>query len=259
MTMRIFLTGLMGLLTTGALLAGCNQPTTPTPPSPAATAAAPAETPAQPEEASAGDPAPLEGGVEPTGTLNPLPGMEETAPKVTRAHKVKFTTDAGEFVVEVYPEAAPHAASRFVELVKAGFYDNTPISRVVRQPEPFVAQFGVNWREGMKEWKEKTFTDDPSYYKLEKGTLAFAKAGPDTNSTQVFINFRDNSPLASQQMGGFTTFGQVVEGMDVIEKFKSVGDPSMGLDQGRLWNDGEAYLKGLEDKPTMIQKAEVVE
>jgi peptidyl-prolyl cis-trans isomerase A (cyclophilin A) len=186
--------------------------------------------------------------------LKPLPGHEKDAPPLTKKTTVRMQTTAGELVIDVFPDAAPHAAQRFLELVTSGFYDDTPISRVV---PGFVAQFGVNWREPHKAWKDKTFDDDPSYYALERGTLAFAKAGANTNSTQVFINYKENNRLADPS-SNFTAFAEVVSGMDVVDKFARVGDPSYGLDQNRLWQDGGAYLDSLTEKPTMIQHAEVV-
>jgi cyclophilin family peptidyl-prolyl cis-trans isomerase len=186
--------------------------------------------------------------------LKPLPGHEGDAPPLTKKTTVRMQTTAGELVIDVFPDAAPHAAERFLELVSSGFYDDTPISRVV---PGFVAQFGVNWRDPHKAWKDKNFDDDPSYYALERGTLAFAKAGTNSNSTQVFINYAQNNRLAEPRYN-FTAFGEVVSGMDVVDKFARVGDPSLGLDQDRLWQDGGAYLESLADKPTMIQHAEVV-
>jgi peptidyl-prolyl cis-trans isomerase A (cyclophilin A) len=185
--------------------------------------------------------------------LTPLPGKESTAPALTEATRVRFATTAGEVVIEVYPQAAPNAAKRFVDLVRAGFYDDTPVSRVV---PGFVAQFGVNWRDPHKEWKDRNFNDDPSLFALDRGTLAFAKAGPNTNSTQVFINYGENNRLAEPRFN-FSAFGKVVEGMDVVDKFVQVGDPSGGLDQDRLWADGGNYLASLPVKPTMIDKATV--
>ena len=194
-------------------------------------------------------------GAEISHSLKPLPGKENMVPKITKKTTIKMETTAGDVIIEIYPEAAPNAAQRFEELVKSGFYDDTPISRVVTG---FVAQFGVNWREPHKAFKEKTFNDDPSLFALERGTLAFAKAGPNTNSTQVFINFAENNNLADPSMN-FTTFGKVVKGMEVVDSFAKVGDPSMGLDQQKLWDDGSAYLESLDAKPTMIEKATVVE
>jgi len=121
----------------------------------------------------------------------------------------------------------------------------------------FVAQFGINWRQPHKAWQNRTFNDDPTLFALERGTLAFAKAGPNTNSTQVFINYEENNRLADPQYN-FTTFGAVIEGMDVVDSFQRVGDPSGGLDQGRLWSNGTAYLESLSVQPTMIITAEVL-
>ena len=188
--------------------------------------------------------------------LTPLPGKESTAPALTEVTKVRLATTAGDVVIEVYPQAGPNAAKRFLELVTTGFFDDTPISRVV---PGFVAQFGVNWREPHKGYENRQFIDDPSWFALERGTLAFAKAGqPNTASTQLFINYADNTRLAAPQPNlSFWAFGKVVEGMDVVDKFVQVGDPSGGLDQGRLWADGGAYLESLPVKPTMITKATV--
>ena len=183
--------------------------------------------------------------------LNALPGKE--APAITEVTTIRLATTAGDVVVEVYPQAAPNAAKRFVELVTSGYYNDTPVSRVVAG---FVAQFGINWREPHKAWENRPFNDDPTLFALERGTLAFAKAGPNTNATQVFINYRENNRLADPQFN-FTTFGKVVSGMDVVDKFVQVGDPSGGLDQGRLWADGGNYLASLPVKPTMIVKATV--
>ncbi len=188
--------------------------------------------------------------------LLPLPGKEGTVPALTQVTKVRLATTGGDVVIEVYPQAAPNAAKRFVELVTSGFYDDTPISRVV---PGFVAQFGVNWRDPHKAYQNREFIDDPSLFSLERGTLAFAKAGrPNTASTQVFINYRENNRLADPAPNlSFWAFGKVVEGMDVVDQFVQVGDPSGGLDQNRLWNDGGAYLESLPVKPTMITKATV--
>jgi homoserine O-acetyltransferase len=188
--------------------------------------------------------------------LNPLPGKEGSVPALTEVKTVRFATTAGDVVIEVYPQAAPNAAKRFLDLAGSGFYDDTPISRVVAG---FVAQFGVNWREPHKSWQNREFIDDPSLFSLDRGTLAFAKSGrPNTASTQVFINYRENNRLADPAPNlSFWVFGKVVEGMDVVDKFAQVGDPSGGLDQGRLWADGGNYLASLTEKPTMIVKATI--
>lgn len=187
--------------------------------------------------------------------LVPLPGREDSVPTISRVTTVRFQTTAGDVTIAVYPEAAPNAAARFIELVEAGYYDNTPVSRVV---DGFVAQFGVNWRAPHNGWRQRTFRDDPPLFKLERGTLAFAKtSAPNSASTQVFINFADNSWLADPP-NNFTTFGMVVSGMELVDGFVRVGDPSAGLDQARLWANGDTYLASLPIQPTMIVSATVL-
>lgn len=193
--------------------------------------------------------------------LVPLPGIAETdAPVLTDKKTVVMETTAGEVVIEVYPEAAPNAAARFVELVESGYYDATPISRVAwgSDGQPFVAQFGVNWREPHIAWRDEPFEDDPRIFAHERGTLSFAKSGrPDTAATQVFINLSENNRLADEAPNmRFTVFGNVVEGMDVVDAFQRVGvNPNSGLDQARLWANGEAFIESLDVKPTMIERA----
>jgi cyclophilin family peptidyl-prolyl cis-trans isomerase len=182
--------------------------------------------------------------------LEPFPGT--TAPALKKVVKVKFKTDLGDILIDVYPEAAPNAAKRFEELVTAGFYDNTPIFRIVPN---FVAQFGINSDPKFKHYKEDNFNDDPSYFKLAKGTLAFAKSGVNHNSTQVFIDYNDNSQLRAQ---GFTAFAAIAKGEELTTQFKQVGDPSMGVSQDALWQDTQGTLKSLPVKPNMIIKAEIV-
>ena len=157
--------------------------------------------------------------------LTPLPGKGGIA--LTQVTKVRFATTAGDVVIEVYPQAGPNAAKRFLELVTTGFFDDTPISRVV---PGFVAQFGVNWREPHKGYENRQFIDDPSWFALERGTLAFAKAGqPNTASTQLFINYADNTRLAAPQPNlSFWAFGKVVEGMDVVDRINVSPTGSMG-------------------------------
>ncbi len=224
----------------GLALGACESPT-PTPSSDV-------ETSDNPEAAAVTAPRELD------LELVPLPGKEAEAPQLTQAQVVRLETTSGDVTIEVYPEAAPNAAQRFVELVQSGFYDDIPISRVV---PGFVAQFGINWRDPHRAWQNRNFDDDPTLFALERGTLAFAKAGPNTNSTQVFINYIENNRLADPQYN-FTAFAKIVDGMEAVDQFVQVGDPSGGLNQPRLWSDGDAYLESLEVQPTMIVSATVL-
>src|SRR5271165_3808207 len=124
--------------------------------------------------------------------------------------KVNFTTTAGDFVVDVHRDWAPLGADRFYNLVRRGFFTNAAFFRVV---PGFVVQFGLNADPAVnKAWHDANIHDDPVKQSNKRGTLVFATAGPNTRTTQFFINFGDNARLDAM---GFAPFGEIVEGMDV--------------------------------------------
>ncbi len=163
--------------------------------------------------------------------LNPA-SLNRKAPDVFKA---KFTTTKGDFVVEVTRAWAPLGADRFYNLVRNHFYDSAGIFRVV---PGFVTQFGIPARPEIgKGWAEAKIPDDPVSQSNLTGTITFATAGPNTRTTQVFINLADNARLDGM---GFAPFGKVVEGFDVVGKFyNGYGDR---MDQQRLTNEGKAFL-----------------
>jgi len=164
--------------------------------------------------------------------------LTEKAPETFKAN---FDTSKGAFVVEVHRDWAPNGADRFYNLVKNGFYDEIRFFRVL---DNFMAQFGINGDPGIQAvWRGASLKDDPVKQSNKRGFITFATAGPNTRTTQVFINYKDNSTLDSQ---GFTPFGQVVSGMDVVDKlYKDYGEGAprgRGPEQGRLQQEGNAYL-----------------
>ena len=155
--------------------------------------------------------------------------------------KAKFTTTKGDFVVEVARAWSPLGADRFYNLVKYHFYDGAAFFRVL---PGFVAQFGLSAKpEISRVWASATVKDDPVTQSNLEGYLTFATAGPNTRTTQVFINLGNNQNLDGM---GFSPFGKVVEGMDVVEKFYTgygEGAPGgNGPEQSRITNEGKAYL-----------------
>ncbi|MDQ2946949.1 MAG: peptidylprolyl isomerase [Acidobacteriota bacterium] len=155
--------------------------------------------------------------------------------------KVKFTTTKGDFVIEVHRDWAPLGADRFFNLVKNGFYDDATFFRVL---PGFMAQFGINAKPAVsKVWEPATIKDDPPTQSNKRGYVSYATSGPNTRTTQMFINYGDNSRLDGQ---GFSAFGMVTEGMDVVDKLYSgygEGAPGgSGPDQGRIQHEGKAYL-----------------
>ena len=165
--------------------------------------------------------------------------LNERAPA---SYKVKFDTTKGVFVVEVKREWAPNGADRFYNLVKNGFYDNTRFFRVV---SGFMVQFGISGDPKLSPaWRAAQIKDDRVTQSNKRGYITFATAGPDTRTTQVFINFGDNAALDSQ---GFAPFGQVISGMNVVDSLHAgygEGAPrGRGPDQSRLQAEGNAYLQ----------------
>lgn len=175
--------------------------------------------------------------------------LKETAPAM---YKVKFDTSGGVFVVQVHRDWAPIGADRFYNLVKNGFYDEVRFFRVL---DGFMAQFGMSGNPGIQAaWRTQQLKDDPVTQSNKRGYITFATAGPNTRTTQVFINFADNASLDAQ---GFAPFGQVVEGMTVVDKLYSGYGRNNVPDQGRLTAEGNAYLAKSYPKLDYIKKATV--
>ena len=178
---------------------------------------------------------------------------ETRAPEAARpadTYKVRFETTKGSFIVEVHRDWAPLGAARFEELIKDKFYDNSSFFRVV--PD-FIIQFGIAADPKMtKKWNKPIKDDEPVRTNSYK-SLAFATAGPETRTTQVFINLRSNQVLDKQ---GFAPFAIVMEGMDVVEKlYAGHGE---GPDQPKIERQGNAYLKATFPKLDYITRATLI-
>lgn len=165
-------------------------------------------------------------------------GFTEQAPA---SFKANFDTSKGTFVIQVTRDWAPIAADRFYNLVKNGFYDDVRFFRVING---FMAQFGIHGNPAVQgAWRNANLQDDPVKGSNKRGMVTFATAGPNTRTTQLFVNFGNNTGLDRQ---GFAPFGEVVQGMDVVDKLHNgygEGAPSgKGPDQGRMQKEGNAYL-----------------
>jgi peptidyl-prolyl cis-trans isomerase A (cyclophilin A) len=153
-----------------------------------------------------------------------------------------FTTNKGDFVVEVHRAWAPHGADRFYNLVKLGFFDDTRFFRAI--PD-FMVQFGIPGDpEVAAKWRDANIPDDPVTQSNLRGFMSFAQTGePNSRSTQVFICFANHSGLDAS---GFAPFAKVVRGMEVVDDlYKGYGEGAPkgeGPDQGRIQAEGNAYL-----------------
>jgi cyclophilin family peptidyl-prolyl cis-trans isomerase len=184
------------------------------------------------------------------GLSNPA-ALTERAPAT---YKARFDTSKGAVVIQVTRDMAPNGADRFYNLVKNGFYDETRFFRVISN---FMVQFGINGDPKISApWRTARIKDDPVKQSNKRGFITFATSGPDSRTTQVFINFADNSGLDSQ---GFSPFGQVTTGMNVVDSlYNGYGEGAprgRGPDQGRIQAEGNAYLTREFDKLDYVKKA----
>lgn len=156
--------------------------------------------------------------------------------KAPEVFDVKFETTRGDFTVQVTRTWAPIGSDRFYNLVKHGYFTGAAFFRVV---PGFIVQFGLSSDPAVnRAWRNANIKDDPVTHSNKRGTITFATAGPNTRTTQLFINYADNSPLDRQ---GFAAFGLVVSGMDVVDKiYSGYGERP---DQGAITTQGLAYLQ----------------
>ena len=175
-----------------------------------------------------------------------------TPPKGPESYRVKFVTSCGDFVVEVTRKWAPLGADRFHEAVSGGFYDECRFFRVVPN---FVVQFGINGDPKVqRRWKRANLKDDRAAGKSNlKGTLTFATSGPNSRTTQLFVNLKDNVFLDNL---GFTPFGKVVEGIGTVQKINAeYGEKAQ---QGAIQSEGNTYLKAEFPRMDYIKTARVL-
>ncbi len=189
-----------------------------------------------------------------TATAGPRPSLLNPASLKAKAppvFKARFTTSAGDFVVEVHRDWAPNGADRFYNLVRYGYFTNAAFFRVV---PGFVVQFGLSADPSVnKVWKDAKIQDDPVKQSNKRGYLVFASAGPNTRTTQLFINYADNPRLDGM---GFSPFGMVIEGMQVVDKiFPAYGESPR---QDLIQDQGDAYLKANFRDIDRIKTARIV-
>lgn len=174
----------------------------------------------------------------------PVPGGKFTE-RSPDQYRVVFATTKGDFVVEVTRKWAPNAADRFHHLVKTGYFKDIAIFRAI---SGFMFQFGIHGDPAQNEaWGEARFKDD-AYSRISNapGRITFARTGaPDSRSSQLFINLGDNAFL---DRDGFTPFGEVVEGIEVLTKINTEYGDQLGQvpdGQGEFQRGGNPYIKEL--------------
>ena len=182
--------------------------------------------------------------------------QSKQAASVPDLFKVNLDTSKGPVVIEVHKDWAPLGAERFYQLVKSGYYDGARFFRVL---PGFMAQFGIAADpQSTAKWKEANLQDDPVKQSNTRGMVTFATAGPNTRTTQMFINTGDNARLDSQ---GFAPIGKVISGQEAVESFFSgygEGAPAgRGPAQQLIEMQGNAYLEKDFPELDFIKKASI--
>ena len=169
------------------------------------------------------------------------PGFTDPAKlteKAPETFKAQFDTTKGKITIEVTRSLAPNGADRFYNLVRSGYFTDIAFFRVV---PGFMCQFGIHGDPSVSaKWRAANITDDPVKGSNTRGAITFATGGPNTRTTQLFINFGNNAGLDRQ---GFSPFGKVTEGMDIVDKINSEYGENAPHVQGRIQGEGNAYLK----------------
>lgn len=226
-----------------SLWLGCSAETPSQAEPPAQQKSSPAETKPSPQntasEAKAAEAVDI-----PEALLKPDQATAEAPAKYT----VLFTTTKGDILLDVNSEWAPQGAQRFYNLVKIGYFENIAFFRAIKG---FMAQFGLHGAPEVNNvWRQAQIPDDPVSQSNTRGMVTFATAGPNTRTTQLFINLVDNTSLDNQ---GFSPFAKVIDspglggGMDVVDAlFTGYGEGAprgRGPNQQLIHQRGNAYLK----------------
>jgi len=172
--------------------------------------------------------------------------------KAPETFKARFETSKGTIVVEVHREWSPHGADRFYNLVKNGYFDGVKFFRAVPN---FVVQWGIHGDPAIAtKWLQAKVPDDPVKQSNKRGFVTYAMGGPNSRSVQLFINLVDNSRLDSM---GFAPFGQVTDGMDVVDKLYNGYGEGLTKLQGRIAEEGNAFLEKNYPQLDAITKATI--
>jgi peptidyl-prolyl cis-trans isomerase A (cyclophilin A) len=198
----------------------------------------------------------LVSGQDKNALLDPkAPAVNLTAPA---EFKVKVETSKGDLLLKITRDWAPKGADRFYSLVKNGYYDDCRFYRVLPK---YIAQFGIHGTPAIAgKWHEAPIDDDPVKQKNTRGRVTFAKGGPNSRTTNVFINLKDSTSL---DRDGFAPIGEVVEGMEIADLLYSgygEGAPKgRGPGQKRIYDEGNAYLQKDFKDMDFIKSAKIAE
>ena len=174
--------------------------------------------------------------------------------------KARFETSKGSFDIEAHRKWSPKAVDRLYQLISTNYYTDIAIFRVVPN---YVAQFGIHDDATLnKAWEKHKIVDEPSIEPNIEGTIAFARGGKESRTTQLFINLKNNSPrldtLAYNGVKGFPVLAKVIRGMDVVKKFYDGYEGEPSTKQDIIQKKGNRYLKKSFPKLDYIKRAYII-
>jgi peptidyl-prolyl cis-trans isomerase A (cyclophilin A) len=170
---------------------------------------------------------------------------------------VAFETTRGRFDVMAHSQWAPAGTDRFYELVHRRFYDSVYVFRVVKG---FVAQFGISGDPAVSSaWRRRRLADEPVRESNTRGRLSFARSGPGTRTTQIYVNYGNNARLDTANTYGFPPFAEVVTGMEVVDSFFNEYVGSKGPIQDSISRLGNDYLQRNFPKLDMVRTARIIQ
>ncbi len=170
-------------------------------------------------------------------------------------YRAKFETSQGDFVIEVHPEWAPRGAAQFRKLIEEGVFNEARFFRVV---PGFMVQFGIPGDPKVSaKWRNNTIPDDPVIESNTRGMVSFATSGPNSRTSQVFITYGNHGKEGAQlDSQGFSPFGKVIEGMDIVDSINA--EYGETPDQGQIQQQGNTYLNEKFPKLDFIKKATIL-
>ncbi len=209
------------------------------------------------ESTSAAIPSAEKAAPQPTATPKPAPkAATEPMTTSTNQYAVELDTTKGPIVIDVHPDWAPVGAKRFSELVEAGYFTDVAFFRVIGG---FMAQVGLHGDPAITaQWRGKPIADDPAKESNTRGMVTFATSGPNSRTTQFFINFGDNSRLDSM---GFAPFGKVRDMTPVDALYAEYGEGGprgRGPSQAQIQSRGNEYLRADFPKLDYIKSAKIL-
>lgn len=195
-----------------------------------------------------------------TPSLVPDEPMKAT-PVAPDSFLVEFETTEGPVRMMAYREWSPAKVDRFHDLLRRGYYDDIVIFRVV---DDYVAQFGLHGTpEVTAAWRRRGIPDEPVVAANERGRVSFARGGPETRSVQLFINLSNNSPrldtLLTGGVGGYPPIGEVVSGMEAVDRFEAKYGNEPATRQDSIAQLGNPWLTSRYPDLDRILTARIVE